>query len=404
MIKNSDEFAERDPSSHPKPYIVQLYDASTIHTLQWPDSEIAQLVKAYWLPLMESGASHYIENVDTMLLAIALDDLVLPVTINDKEYDNCFVCSFYSHYITYPKEELSLLNNPLLENGLSLLLTGLGLFLKWADINKSVIVNNWLLSTNLYPKLSSAHIQAITQHLKQVFPKHAIVFRTLNDCTNADLKKALSQQGYQMVGSRQVYIYNPQSSEHSKKQCKKLNRQLKKDCKLLETSGCRIVNSNQISPSAMSRVTSLYRALYLQKHSEQNPQFNQAFFQLMGDRSFLNLRGLCRGNKIDGFFGFYTLNGVLTSPLLGYDTSLPQSQGLYRMLTAQITSEGLRQNLILHRSSGVGAFKQNRGASNWTDYNAVLHDHLSLRRRLGWWILAWLFNRVALPLMRKYHL
>lgn len=404
MIKNSAASAEKDPYPTSKAHTVKLYDVSTIHQLSWPDSEVSRLAKRYWLPMMESGAAHYIDNVDTQLLAIALDDLVLPITVNEKEYDNCFVCSFYSHYITYPKEELALLNNPLLEKVLSLLLSNLGLFLKWTNINQAVIVNNWLLSTNLYPDLSSTQIQAITQCLKSRFPEHTIVFRTLNNCTNAPLKEMLRQQGYQMVGSRQVYIYNPQASEHSTQHFRKMKRQLKKDCKLLETSGYQILADTQILPSDVSRLASLYGSLYLQKHSQRNPQFNQAFFGLMRDRGFLKLRALRRDNHIDGVFGFYVLNGVLTCPLLGYNTSLCQSQGLYRMLTAQITAEGLRQDLILHRSSGVGAFKQNRGASSWIDYNAVFHCHLPLRRRLGWWILGWLFERIAVPLLQKYQL
>lgn len=404
MTKNVAEFAETDQCSAPKRSEVKLYDASTIHTLPWPDSEVGHLAQAYWLPLMEAGASHYITNVETQVFAIAFDDVVLPMTVNNIEYDNCFVCSFYSHYITYPKEELSLLKNFPLEKGLSMLLTGLGWFLKWTEINKAVIVNNWLLSTNLYPALSSTQIQAITNVLKQRFPDHTIIFRTLNDCTNADLKECLTQHGYQMVGSRQVYIYNPHLLKQPNYQVKKMNRQLKKDDKLLAESAYHILDTIQLSPPTLSRMTTLYQALYLQKHSHQNPQFNQAFFGLMGDRGFLKLYALCQNDTIDGMFGVYSLNGVLTCPLLGYDTCVPQNKGLYRILTAQITHEGLKHNHILHRSSGVGSFKQNRGASAWIDYNAVFHQHLPFRRRLGWWTLAWLFKRVAIPLLRKYNL
>jgi hypothetical protein len=95
--------------------IVKLYDAETIATLSWPDSEIAQLAQRYWLPLMASGSSHYIDNVETRLLALAIDDLIFPVTVNDREYENTCVCSFYAHYITYAKDKLVNLKLPVLE-------------------------------------------------------------------------------------------------------------------------------------------------------------------------------------------------------------------------------------------------------------------------------------------------
>lgn len=81
---------------------LKLYDAQTIETLAWPNSPSAQLAKQYWLPMMRAGASsQFIKNVETQLLLLVIDDVALPITVNQQAYDNAYVCSFYSHYIRH---------------------------------------------------------------------------------------------------------------------------------------------------------------------------------------------------------------------------------------------------------------------------------------------------------------
>ncbi len=54
----------------------------------------------------------------------------------------------------------------------------------------TVHVNNWLLSTNLYPALSEAQIRAITTHLIARFPTHAIAWRSVNTVAGEALLNA----------------------------------------------------------------------------------------------------------------------------------------------------------------------------------------------------------------------
>ncbi|MGA7936781.1 MAG: hypothetical protein WCA35_24710, partial [Kovacikia sp.] len=76
MTKSSEEFAEKFPSPPSISPTIKLYDSNTITTLPWPDSEVAQLAKKYWLPLMQSRVSQYIDNIETQLFALTIDDLV----------------------------------------------------------------------------------------------------------------------------------------------------------------------------------------------------------------------------------------------------------------------------------------------------------------------------------------
>ncbi|HEY9596506.1 MAG TPA: GNAT family N-acetyltransferase, partial [Cyanophyceae cyanobacterium] len=251
---------------------VSLYDTTTIEALPWPNSEVATLAKNYWVPLMKAGSSQFIDNVNSQLLALTIDNLVLPITVNHRELENSYVCSPYSHYITYSKEELYTLKNPPLENLLKLLLNFMGVVLDLGAINQVVIVNNWLLSTNLYPDLSKNQIAAITSYLKERFPTHTIIFRSINTFINDDLFNAFQPNGYQMIGSRQIYLFNPKNQSSMRT---KMRWRLKQDFNLIDQEGYEFIDYNQISLAEVPRLVALYNALYLEKYSYNNPQFNE---------------------------------------------------------------------------------------------------------------------------------
>ena len=108
--RNADEMTEQagtvSGSGH-----VRLYDQHSVHTIDWPDTEDARYARAYLEPLMKHGTTEYMTNVNTTLLLARIDDLVLPVTVNEEEYDNAYVCSPYTHYVRYAKQELTMLQN-----------------------------------------------------------------------------------------------------------------------------------------------------------------------------------------------------------------------------------------------------------------------------------------------------
>ena len=70
-------------------------------------------------------------------------------------------------------------------------------------------------------------------------------------------------------------------------------------------------------------------------------------------------------NHIDGIMaviGFWEVDGVMTTPLFGYDTDAPAELGLYRMASWMVSISGKELNLLVNASGGVGAFKRQRGA------------------------------------------
>jgi len=380
---------------------VELFDRDNIREYAWPDTEYGWYAKRYLLPLLEEGTEPFVRNARTRLLVLSADGIPIPVTVNDEEYDNSYVCSPYTHYVSYAKEELILLGNRALIAALSALLSGIGLGLKRSRFNRVVHVNNWLLSTNLYPALDAEQWEAVLDKLLAVFPDHAIAFRSLNPSLNLRELERLRARKCRIVPSRQIYLLPTGDSEYGNAKSRWL---LKRDGAMAAKQGYEKIGPERMTEADVTRIAELYRMLYLEKYSYHNPQFTERYLTLALREGALELYGFRRRGRLDAVLGFYVREGAMTTPLFGYDTSLPQETGLYRMLSALLIELARERGLLLHESSGAARFKRNRGAVAEMEYSAVHVDHLPLGRRWCWTMLARLLNGVGVPLLRKYKL
>ncbi|MFD0710313.1 GNAT family N-acetyltransferase [Paenibacillus sp. GCM10027626] len=381
---------------------MRLYDRHNIDELRWPETANGQYAKQYLMPLIKGDTAHAISNAKTKVYVLAAgDEHILPITVNEAEYGNSYVCSPYTHYVSYAREELQLLGSRAARGALSLLLYGVGAFLRSTQINRTVHVNNWLLSTNLYPQLNRAQATAILQFLQQQFPKHSIVFRSLNETTTRELLDRLRQQNCRMVPSRQIYLHHPHKADAMNAKARWL---LKRDYALIEKNGYQVVEPEQFSEEDLPRVLELYNDLYLRKYSLYNPQFQLPFIRLAWQEQTLHLYGLRKNGKIDAVLGYFSRDGVMTTPLFGYDLSMPQQLGLYRMLSALLMQLAAANGQLLHESSGAAQFKRNRGAVAEIEYSAVYDRHLPFYRRSGWILLENLIGKIGVPIIRKLKL
>src|SRR5579859_1348070 len=315
---------------------IALFTANTIERLPWPDTVDGAYARSYLLPLIQNGPSHFIDNVQATCMALMIDgQIVLPLSLNEQEYENSYVCSPYSHYVTYAREELVLIKQLWLRYALSLLIDGFGLLCKTCHINRAVHVNNWLLSTNLYPDLTAEQIEPMLAFLRVRFPRHTLIFRSLNNYTNETLVNALRRAGCKLVPSRQVYFVRPANSAYANAKARWL---VKRDFALLERQGYAIVTADELKDEDVPRLVALYNALYLEKYSRNNPMFNEHFMRLALSQKTLQLVALKKNERIDAVLGYFCRNGVMTTPVFGYDTTLPKEVGLYRMLSAVYTA------------------------------------------------------------------
>lgn len=380
---------------------VEQIDVSNVHAYTWPDTEYGRYAKRYLVPLIEHGSERYVQNVRTQLIVLSVDGIPVPVTVNDGEYDNSYVCSPYTHYVSYAKQELALLGNRALIASLGSLLTGIGVLLKRSRFNRIVHVNNWLLSTNLYPALDEEQWDALLDKLLAAFPDHAVAFRSLNPALNARELDLLRSRKCRFVPSRQIYLLRTDSPSFGNAKSRWI---LKRDGALAGMHGYEKTNANGMGDSDIPRIAELYRMLYLEKYSFDNPQFTERFLQEALHEGTLELFGFRRDGRLDAVLGFYARDGAMTTPLFGYDTSLPQEIGLYRMLSSLLIELACERGLLLHESSGAAQFKRNRGAVAEIEYTAVYVRHLPLRRRWCWTSLEWLLVKIGVPLLRKFKL
>ncbi len=351
-----------------------------------------------WLHALVEDPTRLIANVTTELRLLRWREQVLPVTVNHTEYASSYVCSPYNAFVAYARDELHKLPNAAARFALGRVIDCLGMVLRAGQINRNVHVNNWLLSTNLYPDLESDFVGAVLPFLLAEFPNHALVLRSLNRRYNRQLLDQLEAAGFALVPTRQVYVYEVPAFYLRRKNTRW-------DLDLLARTPYGIVEHEALCQADIPRMVQLYRMLYLDKYSRHNPEFTDAFLGLCLRERLMTMTGLRDATGcLQGIVGWFARNGVVTVPLVGYNTALPQKDGLYRMLIARCLSDVAQRGLQLNLSAGAGFFKRLRGGRPELEYAAVYTRHLSPSRRAIMWALRAFLNRVAAPMLVRYQL
>jgi hypothetical protein len=340
----------------------------------------------------------FIGNAHPDLRALLLDDAALPLTIHEPGPADCWSCAPSTQYHRYAKSEVRLVPSAVARGALSAVAGPWGAALRAGQIDRVVQVNNWMFSTNLLPALRPEQVDAIGS-LRDVFPAHAIVVRSLNARLDGPTLDRLAAAGARLVPSRQVYLLDPADPLP-----KKARWLLKRDERLFAEHGYEVVDIQAPTEGDLARLVALYRELYLEKYSKYNVDFTERFVDLVAREGIMTVRALRRDGRFDAMFGIFALGGAMTATLFGFDGAVPQEVGLYRMLSVLTTREAQRRGLVLHVSAGAAAFKRHRGASVAIEVHAVFDDHLPAWRRAPWAALEVALGRVGLPLVQRYKL
>lgn len=346
-----------------------------------------------------------IGNVATRMRGLDTGSHLFPVSVNDggERADNSYVVSPLTAYTGYADYEIGQLGRPWLAWPLHGLVRGLGGWLEAARIDRIVQVNNWLLSTNLYPTdWRGDDLAAITRLLVDSHPDHAIGFRSLNRRSNAELIDRLTALGYLAIPSRQVYLFDGRTGAAS---AYLRRRDTRNDARLLVRTAYRRVPGERLDEADFQRIEQLYALLYLDKYCPLNPQFSARWLHAGQRDGWLELTALATPEgRIDAVLGWFANAEVITTPVVGYDTALPQKLGLYRLI-AQITlEETARRRGLLNMSAGAAEFKRLRGGQAEIEYSFVLVDHLPRARQRVWRALGHLLQGIGVPLMRRFKL
>ena len=254
----------------------QLFSRTDLDTLPWPDSEDGAYAASYLAPFLKNGAQPYIRNIHQTEMLVALaGGCIFPLTLTRYHPHNAYTVSPYNHYISYGgSEEVHRLKNPPIEKVIQLLLLPIAAYFQASRFDQVVYVNNWLLSTNLYPRLDEPAVAALAEHLPHLFPDRAIVFRSVDPYRNPLLFNSLQSRGFKMVLSRQVWYMDPQHALHT--------RQVKEDQRVLRRIK-RPLGAQHIQEVGLSFRVELHR----QRHSL--PVIGHRFVQRLPMPLFLDI-------------------------------------------------------------------------------------------------------------------
>jgi hypothetical protein len=376
---------------------MRLLDPLAMGAADWPAG--SEKLRACAEAFAREGAERFIANLRTRVMVLQGGEWALPVTINDGDYDNCYVCSPYTTYVTYAKEETRLIKSAVARAGLGGLAVAAGAMLKAARINRMVQVNNWMLSTNIFPAAADLPVAAIAEFLIARFPDHFLCFRSLNAWSNAGLMDQFQAARYQLVASRQVYCYERLAETWA------ATHNASEDRRLMARTEYRVVPSGDLGEADYARIAKLYRLLYLEKYSPLNPVFTARYLRLCHQSGVMRFFGL-RGPEgiLDGVLGLFIVDGVITAPVVGYDTSRDRRLGLYRLLMTLVFEFAAKEGQCINLSSGAAEFKRLRGGQPFIEYSAIYDRHLSWGRRAAASALAAVVNGLGVPLMRKLKL
>lgn len=314
--------------------------------------------------------------------------------------DNVYVVSLYSMMITYSKDELVKIDSRSQRLFASTLIRIFEKLLLKMEIDKSLIINNYLLSTNFFSKaVQNSSLAPLSQSLISQYPEHLQIIRCVNQAHNPQLFETLKKEDWRPLVSRQVYLFD--SLERSMK-----HQNFKRDRKLLESSDFIFVKPDLEDITAFENAEALYNQLYLQKYSVHNVQFKALYLQELVRHKLIHLRLLLDVKKglYVGVVGMMGEDGIITAPLVGYDTSTSPQDAHYRRIIAYILEYGLTRGYRVNLSSGAPEFKKLRGATAALEYMFIKSDHLSFGRRVLFKTLEQIANHFYGPLLKRLKL
>jgi hypothetical protein len=380
---------------------------SFIKAAQIDESLLQKHLSARYCRDYQQYADEFIGNVQTDLYLWQDQQQALVCSSNVSRSQTApalsYVVSPYCAYVEYCLVEIARIKNLWITWPLVLLVKTLGVWLRAARIDCCLQINNWLLSTNLYPdnlQKSDLHIlrdQAINQ-----FPQQTLVFRSLNQRSNQQLIKWLKELKFIAVPSRQVYFFDARAGEASSFTG---THNFLLDQRALRKTSLQWRTAAEFTAADFERAAELYSFLYLEKYCQHNPAYTAHWLRAGHESGWLRLQGLVdESNQLQAILGWFENDELMTAPIVGYNTALPKKMGIYRLLTQACLNEAIRQKKILNFSAGAAQFKRLRGGEPEIEYSLIYIQHLNIVRRVTWRIMAFLLNHLAVPLMKKRQL
>ncbi len=303
---------------------------------------------------------------------------------------NCYVVSATGQYLDYATEETRRIQSPL-KRALAVSASyPLRPILRALD--PVVMLDALPLSTVLHAERSVNDWRDVIACARIAYPGVPLIVRSLDASASPALLESLREIGMATIPSRLVFHQDPRTEAFWR------IRNVRHDLTLTRMLPMR---ARPLRGDDATLVADLYWRLYGEKHSRLNPEFSAAFLEHAMTLNALHGEGLEYEGRLVAVFLAYAVGDVLTNPVFGYDTSLPQSLGLYRRLSVLTMQYARDRGLRLHASSGAPGFKASRGGVPAIEYHAVDLDSVRGFQRAAWMSAIGIANRIGPRLLHS---
>lgn len=185
-----------------------------------------------------------------------------------------------------------------------------------------------------------------------------------------------------------LYIFDKNIAKFWNKNC------TRRDAKLLRNTDYKILKDDEIKEEHYARIVELYKQLYLDKYTIHSPHLTEEVIKAWHTTKFITLHGIydCEEDSLVGIIGFLQRDDIVVTAFMGYEMSVPQEKGLYRLLMILLIKYAHEHDLRINLSAGADDFKLKRGGIASLEKQMIYCQHLPWRRRFIWRLLQFIFN------------
>lgn len=338
----------------------------------------------------------FIQNSSTALVTYVFNKIEIPIVAELNHVQNkCYVTSFTTQYILYVQEEVLKSTKysstqKIIVRYFTPLILKAAQFIKIANISW---INNSLVSTPLYHNTwNTINTNELVNTILKKYPNKTIAYRSVVPLTNPILFKKLKNAHYLPLMGRQIYIFDPKTSIYKKKRSFQMDKKLAEKQQKYYWSVLNTENEKELD-----RIFDLYQKLYLEKHSVYNPIYTKVFIK-NGIGNFKLRFEVLKDKDTDlivAVQGIHETESIINTSFIGYDQTIPQKEGLYRLMNYELMRQAIEKEKILNMSSGAGDFKLKRGGVATFEYQMIYTKNLSFFRLRLWKFLAKKLDKMA---------
>lgn len=225
--------------------------------------------------------------------------------------------------------------------------------LSWGPWRRAVQAGSLPMSTTLRTPEAEQALWNLLPELRNRFPDRPLAVRhVFLDRLPDDLPEDAV-----LLPVRPIYLLDLRQPDAPR------SENFRRDRNLYKRSGLRVVADEEFDAARVLEALELYQAVYREKHSRRAAIYTPDFIALARARGWLKLCGLADpdSGRLLAFSGLHEIEGVTSSPMLGYVTSMDRKSMLYRHLFSMLAEHAQVHGLLDNASSGAGEFKRRRG-------------------------------------------